>query len=306
MHASLKFIFFGSSRLSIIVLDEFERAGFVPKAVVTTQDKPQGRKLVLTPNVVKQWAIQRNIRVFDPPKLHGEFSDSLKKFADEQGIDVSIVASFGKIVPRDIVDMAPKGTLNIHPSLLPKYRGPSPLPTAILDDEKHTGITIMKMDEQMDHGPIVAQKTIDVAEWPIYEEFEEVMAREGARLLIEVLPKWVAGDLKSHDQHHSKATYTRKIAKEDALLDTASLSPAAPIEVAYSAFRKIQAYHEWPQAYFEAETRDQKPEVRKKIRVKITQASFKDGKLAIEKVIPESGKEMNYEDFLRGYKVSFQ
>jgi methionyl-tRNA formyltransferase len=190
--------------------------------------------------------------------------------------------------------------LNIHPSLLPKYRGPSPLPTAMLDDAKKTGVTIMRLDEEMDHGPIVAEEEVMVDEWHTYEDFEEMMARKGALLLARILPDWVAGKIKEVEQDHLDATYTKKIIKEDGLIDLADLVPDAPVEKAYAAFRKIQAFHQWPQAYFFIEREA------KKIRVKVTQASFKKdatgkGRLIIEKVVPEGKKEMAYADFTRGY-----
>ncbi len=288
MQKNINFIYFGSSRLSVIVLDELERAGLLPIHVVTTPDKPQGRKLILTPNVVKQWATQRNIFVSDPAKLDAAFIENLKVLTKEESCEVFIVASYGKILPSALISIPPQQTLNIHPSLLPKYRGPSPLPSAMLDDSKHTGISIMRIDEEMDHGPVIAQKEITVREWPIYEEFEEMMAQEGARLLIEILPGWIAGTVPERAQDHSAATYTRKFTKEDGQIDLAG-DP-------YVNFRKIQAFHEWPQAYFFLEHNG------KKIRVKITQASFGNGMLTIEKVIPEGGKEMKYADFLKGKK----
>ncbi|MDQ2933359.1 MAG: methionyl-tRNA formyltransferase, partial [bacterium] len=133
----IRFAFFGSSRFSILVLNDFERAGYIPVCVVTTPDKPQGRKLVITPNVVKTWAVERNIAVYDPAKLDEEFIEKLKK----EVCDVFIVASYGKIIPALIIDLPRRKTLNIHPSLLPKYRGASPLQSAILDDAKATGVT---------------------------------------------------------------------------------------------------------------------------------------------------------------------
>lgn len=279
----MQFAFFGSSRLSVIVLDELEKLGFLPIVVVTTPDKAQGRKLIVQPNVVKEWATSKHIPVLDPAKLDDAAVEKLKSF----NCHAFIVASYGKIIPKRVLDIMPEKTLNIHPSLLPKYRGPSPLPSAMLDDVKDTGISIMRIDEEMDHGPIVAQKPIHMNEWPTYEDFEEMMAREGARLLAQILPDWINGKVPEKAQDHSHATYTKKTIKEDGLLDL----NADP----YMNFRKIQAYHEWPQAYFMFKT------ATKDIRVKVTQASFKNGKLNIEKVIPEGKKEMNYKDFLSGY-----
>ncbi len=285
MNSPVNFVFFGSSRLSVIVLDELEKLGFTPSCVVTTPDKPQGRKLIMTPNVVKSWATARNIETLDPTKIDASSIDQLKA----KNADVFVVASYGKILPSALIDIPRGKTLNIHPSLLPLYRGASPLPSAMLDDAKKTGVSIMRIDAEMDHGPLVAQKEVTITEWPTYEDFEESMAKEGAQLLASILPEWVAGTITEKEQDHSMATYTEKIKKEDGLLDL-SADP-------YLNYRKIQAYHSWPQAYFMIE-RDSKP-----VKVKITQASYVDGKLIIEKVIPEGKKEMNYLDFKSGYLI---
>jgi methionyl-tRNA formyltransferase len=281
------FIFFGSSRLSVVVLDELFKLGLKPCLTVTTPDKPQGRKLTMTPNVVKQWAQQHEIAVIDPAKLDQTVLESISNAIASANVKVGVVASYGKIIPSATLKLFSSGLLNIHPSLLPKYRGPAPLPQSMLDDAKDTGVTIMLVDAEMDHGSIVAQKHIHVNEWPTYEVFEETMAREGAELLASVLPEWVAGTIIAHDQDHASATYTKKMTKEDGLLDLT----ADP----YLNYRKIQAYHQWPQAYFIQEFKG------RTIRVKVTSASFSAGKLNIEKVVPEGSKEMKYADFLRGY-----
>jgi methionyl-tRNA formyltransferase len=278
------FTFFGSSQFSIYVLDELEKAGFIPFAIVTTPDKPKGRKLVLSPTPVKEWGQKRNIKVYDPAKLDTFFTEELKK----DNTDVFVVASYGKIIPGDIIFLPQYKTLNVHPSLLPKYRGASPLQSAILNDDKRTGITIMRIDEKMDHGPIVAQKEIMVTEWIPYEQFEAMMGQEGGKLLSRILPQWISGEVTEKEQDHSIATHCSKITKEDGELDL-SADP-------YINFRKIQAYNLWPQAYFFINHQD------KKLRVKVTKASFAAGKLVIEKVIPEGGKEISYTDFERGYK----
>lgn len=272
--------------MSVYVLDELERSGLLPIAVVSTPDKPKGRKLILTPTPVKAWAIERNITVFDPAKLDDELIKTLQ--TPEYKADVYVVASFGKIIPANIINIPTRGTLNIHPSMLPKYRGASPLQSAILDDSKDTGVSIMKIDELMDHGPIVTQAPIHIDEWPTYEVFEEMMARVGGKLLVEVLPAWIAGSMEAKEQDHSQATHCKKIIKEDGEIHLT--------EEPYLNFRKIQAYHQWPQAYFFIEH-----ESNKKMRIKVNSASFKDGQLIIEKVTPEGSKEMSHEDFLRGY-----
>lgn len=287
----VSFIFFGSSRLSVIVLDKLYELGLIPELVVTTPDQPVGRKLVLTANIVKRWAKEKNIKVLDPEKLNDEFIKQLQELNhDSNGNEISpvfLVASYGRIIPEKIIKLLSKGILNIHPSLLPKYRGPSPLPTAILEDTKKTGVTIMLLDKEIDHGPIVAQKEIVIDEWPEYEVFEEMMAKQGAELFAEIVQDWVEEKIEAKEQDHGQASYTKKIKKEDGLLDLSANE--------YDNFRKIQAYHQWPQAYFIHEHSG------KKIKVKVTKASFSIGKLEILKVLPEGKREMNYQEFVRGY-----
>jgi len=290
----MNYAFFGSAHFSIHVLDELEKAGMKPSLVVTTPDKPVGRGLALTPNPVKTWAVERGIPVLDPTKLDADFIVQLQQKCEVKNagekIETFIVAAYGKIIPQAVLDIPKHKTLNVHPSLLPNYRGASPLQSAMLDDAKNTGVTIMRIDELMDHGPIVAQKKITVDEWPTYEIFEETMAREGGKLLAETMPKWVVGTITEQPQEHSTATFTKKITKEDGLIDLAA--------DAYTNFRKIQTYHQWPTAYFFVEKNG------KKTRVKITRARWEKaadkstGKLIIEKVIPEGKSETDAKPYL--------
>ncbi|MEK7646475.1 MAG: methionyl-tRNA formyltransferase [Patescibacteria group bacterium] len=280
---NIPFTYFGSSRFSVIVLDTLTQRGLVPTLIVTTPDKPQGRKMVLTPNVVKTWAVEHSIPVEIPEQFNNETIELLKRIAS----DVFIVASYGKILPSAVIDIPPHKTLNIHPSLLPQYRGASPLQSAMLEDTKNTGITIMRIDDKMDHGPLLAHKGISIDTWPTYEAFETLMATEGANLLADTLPLWIEGKITEQEQEHPSATFTKKIHKEDGLLDLT--------DDAYKNFRKIQAYNTWPVAYVMHTHNGTQ------IRVKITEASYTNNTLAIERVIPEGGTAMPYADFVRGY-----
>ena len=191
-------------------------------------------------------------------------------------------------MPKALLDIPKHGVLNVHPSLLPRLRGASPVRSAILEDERATGVSIMLMDEKMDHGPIVAQATIELepSEWPPKARiFEELMAREGGKLLAEVMPEWIAGNITPEPQDDSKATFCKKITKEDGLIDLSG-DP-------YKNFLKIRGYDGWPGAYFFAERSN------KKIRVKINDAEFSNGRLTLKRVTPEGKKEMGYEAFLR-------
>ena len=262
------FAFFGTDNFSVGVLDELKKVGFLPTLIITSPNKPKGRGLKITPPPAKLWAIENKIDFVQPEKLDAEFN-----------LPLGIVASYGKILPAKILASFPKGALNVHPSLLPKYRGASPIQAQILNDEKKVGITIILMDEKMDNGPILAS-----LEFPneILDSIKlsEKLATEGGKLLAETMPKWLAGEIKPIPQDNSQATFCQKITKEDGLIDLNG-NPR-------QNFLKIQAFAGWPGAYFFVEQNG------KKIRMKITKASFVNGQLKIESVIPEGKKEVYY------------
>jgi len=268
----IKIGFFGTPEYSVTVLKILKESGFDISFIVTMPDKPKGRKMIITPPPAKVWAIENNVPVYQPDKLNDEnLIETLKK----HNCDVFIVIAYGKIIPDSILNIPKYKSLNIHGSILPKLRGSSPIESAILNDEKNTGVTIIRMDSEMDHGPIVAMQAVNIGEWPPKAQFlgNEIVIT-GANLLVEILPKWIKGEIKEIEQDHSKASFTRKIKKEDGLIDLNG-DP-------YENYLKIQAYHVWPNAYF---IKDGK-------RMKITQAKYTDGKLIIEKIIPEGKKEM--------------
>ncbi len=247
MHNKIKFAFFGSSKFSEYVLDELRQAGFEPALNITTAKAPL-------------------------PPLTSDF-------------DLCIVASFGKILPKDYLAVPKHGFLNVHPSLLPKYRGPSPIQAQILEAEKDdVGVTIIKMDELMDHGPILAQEKIMIESWPDhYAIVEERLGRAGGKLLVQVL----RGELEEREQNHEEATFIKMIKKEDGLLDLT--------DPAEKNLRKVLAYSTWPGAYimFKRKQGDE-------IRVVIRNAKIVEGQFIPTRVIPAGKKEMNWEDFLRG------
>ena len=288
----VKFVFFGSSKFSCIILDELKAAGFLPSLVVAVKDKPKGRKLLITPPDTKVWANANGIPCLQPEKLND--SDFQKRLLEEaaDGANLFIVASYGKIIPRAVLDIPKYGTLNVHPSLLPKLRGATPIQSAILT-ENETGVSIMLLDEEMDHGPILGQEKTDFTGentgWPPYADIlEEMLAKMGGQLLVKTIPGWIEGKIKAVAQNHEAATYTKKITKEDGLIDLA--------DNAEENLKKIRAYAGWPSAYFFSEKNGTK------IRVAIKKATIEDGNLKLIRVIPESKKEMPYEDFLRGIK----
>jgi methionyl-tRNA formyltransferase len=291
--ARIKIAFFGNSEFSFIVLEEIKKLGIIPELIVTTIDKPQGRKMILTKTPTKVWAEDNSIEYIEATKLKDpNFLEKISNY------NLFIVASYGKIIPKEVIDLPKYKVLNIHPSLLPKYRGSSPLQTQILNDEKEVGVSIMLIDEQVDHGAIISQKKVDISNWPIgFEELQSLLAQEGSKLLAEILPKWIKGEIAEKEQDHDKATFTKKVEKIDGLINLS--------DDPYKNYLKILAYENWPSAYFEA---DKKVSInedvfgQKKIRVIIKKADFKDGLLNILKVVPEGKKEMDYKSFLNGLK----
>lgn len=283
-----KIIFFGSSNFSIFCLDELYNTGFLPILIVTTPDVPTGRGLKISPNIVKIWADQHHIPCLTPNKLDSNFTSEINAYNS----NIFLVASYGKIIPKSILDLPKFGTLNIHPSLLPKYRGPSPLQEQIINDEKNIGVTIMLMDEKVDHGPIITQKKVDIPNWPIkFEELKKVLAKEGVNLLNSIISKGTDNKNDAVNQHDSEATFTKKVQKIDGLVDLEMDNP-------YKIYLKYLAYFTWPGVFFFINKDN------KKFRVIIKDATFnsKDNVLEILKVLPEGKKEMSYRDFLNGLK----
>lgn len=278
----IDFAFFGTDDFALKVLEGLKQENLLPKLVVTTEDKPKGRKLVLTPTPTKVWSIRNNIEYIEVKKLDDSF---FEKFSISNP-DLSIVASFGKIIPKRVLDLPKFGTINVHPSLLPKLRGPSPLQTAILN-ENETGVTIMKLDELVDHGPILAQEKLNI-EWPPYEEnLRDASAELGAKMLVEVIENILSNTQKEVEQNHDEATFTKKIEKIDGQIDLND-SPEKNL-------RKIRAFSTWPGTYFfDSENK----------RVIVKKAHIENNELKIDKVIPEGKKEMSYDDYLRGKRNS--
>ncbi len=280
-------VFWGTSEFSVITFDTLLSLGIRPLFLVTTLDKPQGRHLKLTPSPAKQWAEKNNITVLQPDKLKNPpFANILASHAPTQGYDIFIVSSYGKIIPPDVLRLPKKGVLNIHPSLLPKYRGPSPIQSAILADDAHTGVTIMCMDEEMDHGPIIAQKEVSIHPWPqSTRALKKILGTEGATMLGALLPTWIEGTIQPTPQNHSEATYTKKFEKSHGEI-TATDTP-------YQRYLKFQAFHDSIGIYY-FDTARGKP-----VRVKITEAVYESNTFIIKKVIPEGKKEMPYDTYMR-------
>ncbi len=268
-----KIVFFGTPEFSVKILEALYENNLAPIFIITAPDKPRGRKMTLTPSPVKEWALKHNITV--------EYDFKNLKSANA---GLFIVASFGKILAKEILEIPKFGAINVHPSLLPKLRGASPIQTAILSGEKETGVTIMLMNEKMDEGPILAQREL---EFPIsnfqFPKLEKELARLGSELLVETIPKWMNGEIKPQPQDNNRATYTKIITKKDG-----EINWNEPPE---NILRKIRAFTPRPGAYTFANGK----------RIIITEAELDEkNALKIKRVKPEGKNEMSFEDYLRG------
>jgi len=294
------FVFFGTSEFAVKILQKLIESGYVPSLVVTTPDKPQGRKMILTPPPVKVFAEKHNLEIIQPEKLKAEFfnldigcpSASLGHPMSKSGqivpFDLFIVAAYGKIIPKSVLEIPKFGTLNVHPSLLPKFRGPSPIQSFILSGEEKTGVTIMLMDDKIDHGPILSISNLknQISNLNV-KELGEKLAELGGQMLVDVIPRWIDGEIKAQEQNHNQATFTKKITKEDGLVNLEKASPE-------TIYKKFLAFQPWPGIYYFTEKAD------KKIRIIITDMELSDdGKLIIKKVKPEGKNEMDYKNFLK-------
>ncbi len=199
--------------------------------VVTQPDRPARRGQKLTQSPVKKAALELGLRVLQPESLRNTEAVAELRVLEPE---VVVVAAFGQILRPEVLEIPPSGVLNVHPSLLPKYRGASPIAGALLGGEEETGVTIMLMDEGMDTGPILAQRTVEIDAEDTTGSLEERLAALGADLLLDTLPRWLDGVIEAQAQDNSKATYTKPISNEDAVLDWAL--PAADVWYRIRAF----------------------------------------------------------------------
>jgi len=234
-----KILFMGSPEYAIPILqklnDRYEIA-----AVVTQPDQPAGRGKIIQEPAVKKFAISRGLRVLQPAKIRGEeFIQDLSDLAP----DAIIVAAYGKILPKTVLKFPRLGCINVHASLLPRWRGASPIHNAILNGDKKSGITIMLMDEGVDTGPILSKSEIQLTGQETTGSLTIDLANLGADLLIQTLPEYFEGRLKPERQPENGATYSQLIKKEGGLLDFS--------KEAHFLERQIRACDPWPVAFFQ-------------------------------------------------------
>lgn len=276
-----KFIFFGSPDFSKIVLEKLINFNFLPQAIVCNPDRPVGRKKIITPPPTKKLILDKKleskIKIFQPEILDENFVNILKELHPKFGI----VCAYAKILPQIILDIFPAGILGIHPSLLPKYRGPSPIQTAILDGQKLSGITIYLLDDKVDHGPILAQKECSIENLN-FQEVSQKLAELAGNLLCELLPQFLENKIKPIPQNEKVATYTKKLKTEDGFVDFADLKLAQEQEskTAQLIYRKVKALNPEPGVWT----------IKNNKRIKILDAKLINDKLQILKIQFEGQK----------------
>ncbi len=224
----MKIIFFGTSEFAVPALEALHGAGF-DLTVITMPDKPFGRKKVLTPPPVKIAADKLGIKVLQPPKLKDDtFFEEFKSIAP----DFCVVAAYGKIIGDRYISTPKHGFLNIHPSLLPKYRGPTPIQATLLNGDSETGNTIMQIDAEMDHGPILLQKKFVIEPDETFPQLHDRLSTEGAKLLLEVIQNF--DTYTPQEQDHSQATFVTIPTREEARIDW-----ARPAKEIYNQIRAL-------------------------------------------------------------------
>lgn len=264
-------VFFGTPEFSVTVLEELKKGGYVPSVIVTAPDMPVGRKQLITPPPVKVWAQAHDIECWQP--AHPQ--EIVQKLSASNP-DLFIVAAYGYIISQEILDIPQYGTLNVHTSLLPKYRGACPIESAILNGDSVTGSTIMLMDAKMDHGPIIAQETIPLDPHTNREELFVSLAQHGGELLSRTISPWIQGEILPQEQAHNEATFCYKISKADGDISD---------DEDWTRYRKYLAYYGWPGVFFFDENHK---------RVKVTKAHYENDTFVITRVIPEGKSEQDY------------
>jgi methionyl-tRNA formyltransferase len=291
---SSKIVYFGTDKLSAMPLKRLLEAGFSVEAIITKPDTVKGRGHHVVAPGVKVIGIEHGILALQPQKL-SEIADFLAKLSDPIGV----LVSFGKIVPQNIIDLFPRGIINLHPSLLPRYRGPSPIETAILNGDATTGVSLMKLSAKMDAGPVFAQQEVALSSGISKDELYDQLASIGSDMLIKHLPDIADGALAAKPQDDSQATYCQKLDK--------SMSPIDVVNNTTSTIlRQIRAFAGFPKSKLELLGQFCTVTAAHAASEAATalDRKCKDGKyLVIDHLVPPGKHEMTAQDYLNGHAL---
>jgi methionyl-tRNA formyltransferase len=285
-HPNPRFVFFGTPEIAATALTSMGTFGFVPALIVCNPDAPVGRKQIITPPPTKVWATERNIPVFQPTSLKN--IEDLTPLTTEP-FDFFVVFAYGKIMPQWLINLPKYGTINAHPSLLSKLRGASPIRSTLLTDLSAAGVTIIQMDAELDHGPILYQQPVMLPEPIPGAELDRTMALMSGDLLVHVMLELQKGTITPIAQDDAQATFCTKITKDmsELSIDPNNL-PAG--DEAFSIYRKICAFDGWPETFFMHDGK----------RIKIKQASLTPaGALIITRIVPEGKNELDWNQYFK-------
>lgn len=293
-----KIVFFGTEGESALVLEKLIDNNFEISAVITKPDSPRGRGQQIDSPMVKKLAIKSSIAVLQPKELL-EMSSWISKNKPDTGI----LVSYGKIIPQKIIDLFPLGIINIHPSLLPKYRGPSPIETAILNGDEVTGVSLMALSAEMDAGPVYAQEKVALDGSETSPDLYEKLFTVGSNLLIDNIDKIVKGGLKPATQNSTHATYCKLLKKSDGILDPT-------IMTATECERRIRAFLCFPRTrlnFMGTETIITKAKILDNFAgdnwPDVIKCADNTALQIAEIVSPKSGKTMKATAYLRGLDI---
>ncbi|MDP3953642.1 MAG: methionyl-tRNA formyltransferase [bacterium] len=271
----MKYVFFGTPEFAEIILRELIEAGLPPVAVVCNPDRPVGRKRVITPPPTKIVAQKHKIKVYQP-----ETKSELLELSDELGkvANFAVVAAYAKIVPQAVIDNFKLGIIGVHPSMLPKYRGASPIQSAILAGEQKTGTTLFMIEAGMDSGPILTQQEVEVNR-KYYQALLRDLADTSAKVLIDTLPAFVKSSVLPQVQDDSQATYTKLFETADAKVDQGDLEKALSGDEsqAWRIERMVRALNPEPGTFSIVDGK----------RIKFLRARVEGGKLVLEETQKE-------------------
>ncbi len=274
----IRIVFFGTPHFVVPILTslatQFEIVG-----VVTAPDAPVGRGNNMTPSPVKKAVLEisPDIKIFTPEKLNTSIISDLSSLNP----DLFVVAAYGKIIPLNILSIPRFGSLNVHPSLLPELRGPSPIQTAIRDGKKISGISIIKMDEKMDHGPLIAQWEFPLSSEDTFESLQKSMFAFSAEKLPETITRYIKGEIVPIPQDESKVSFCELIKKEDGYIDLQKDIDPEELD------RKIRAFFPWPTVWTKVKTKTNEEKILKLLPNKMIQIEGKN--------------QMTMKDFFNGY-----
>lgn len=287
----IKIVFFGTPQLAVPIVEALYQAkGIKLLACVTQPDRPVGRKKIMTPSAVKIWAEKKKIPVLTPTAFDKEFYDEL--FSISPKFDLIVLAAYGLILPRKLLALPKKGALCLHPSLLPQYRGASPVQATLMNGDNETGLTIFKMDEKMDHGPIVSQFKERVQPDETAEVLYSRLFQLGAEELATMLPAYLEGRIKLRRQDDDQATYTQILTRNDGRINWHK----APAEIE----RFIRAMTPWPGAWTMVElTQAGRRPLQK--RMKVLSARLEQDNLVLDQVQLEGKTPVSWKELQKGY-----